>query len=146
MALKALYALLGLGAFLGLVLLISPPRPVYTERTITIAGVEVVAEVADTPALQERGLSGRDALLEGKGMLFVFPEDGVWAFWMKDMRFSIDIVWADASGTVVHIEQNVAPETYPQSFAPEKPARYVLELPAGFAQTHGLAEGAYIVL
>jgi len=106
----------------------------------------VVVEVADTEALREQGLSGRPNLPEGQGMLFVFDTDGVWGIWMKGMQFPIDIVWADASGTVVTVAVNIAPDTYPDSFYPTIPARYVLELQAGFTATHDIVVGSKIVL
>ena len=106
----------------------------------------MVVEVADTEALREQGLSGRPNLPEGQGMLFVFDTDGVWGIWMKGMQFPIDIVWADASGTVVTVAVNIAPDTYPDSFYPTIPARYVLELQAGFTATHDIVVGSKIVL
>jgi len=115
-------------------------------RTITIGGVSIAVEVADTEVLREQGLSGRSDIPDGKGMLFVFDTDGLWSIWMKDMRFPIDIVWADADGKVITVANNVAPETYPEVFSPSLPARYVLELPAGFAAAQGIVEGSQIVL
>ena len=113
-------------------------------RTISIGGTVIYVDVADTDVLRERGLSGRSDLPGGKGMLFVFDTDDTWGIWMKDMLFPIDIIWVDASGTVVTVAENVAPDTYPKSFYPSAPARYVLELPAGFAAARGIAEGAII--
>jgi len=79
-------------------------------------------------------------------MLFVFPEDGVYRFWMKDMRFSIDIIWLSDSGEVLHIEHSLAPSTYPNSYGPTTSARYVLEVPAGFAVFHNLHIGDRVTL
>ncbi|MBI4160668.1 MAG: DUF192 domain-containing protein [Candidatus Yanofskybacteria bacterium] len=91
------------------------------------------AEVADTPEKRARGLSARDELADDEGMLFVFNEPGYHGFWMKEMRFPIDIIWADFSGRIVDIATGVMPETYPQVFKPREQAKYVLELNAGFA-------------
>jgi len=113
-------------------------------RTITIGGVSLAVEVADTEILREQGLSGRSDLRSGKGMLFVFDTDGLWNIWMKDMQFPIDIVWTDVDGKVVTVALDIAPETYPKVFSPSSPARYVLELPAGFAAAHGIKEGSII--
>lgn len=79
-------------------------------------------------------------------MLFVFDEPGHYAFWMKDMRFPIDIIWAGPDGRVVHIEENLSPETYPNSFSSALPAQYVLEVPAGFAQAHAVQLGSTLVI
>ena len=105
-----------------------------------------MAEVVQTEEARSRGLSGRASLAEGHGMLFVFEQDGQWGIWMKDMHFSIDILWLDAAGTVVTVASSISPETYPESFHPEAPARYVLELPAGYAAKAGIAKGARLEL
>lgn len=100
-------------------------------NSLLFSGERFTIEIARTPESQVRGLSGRGSLPEGTGMLFWFLKDGLYPFWMPEMRFSIDIVWIDKDWTVVHIEESVAPETYPMTFSSPTPARYVLELPAG---------------
>ena len=112
--------------------------PAYT---VTLDGATVHVMLARTPAEQERGLGGRDSLAVDQGMLFVFPKDGEYAFWMKDMKFSIDILWLAQDGTVVYIVPNLSPSTYPQTFGPSKPARFVLEVPAGFVAAHWVQVG-----
>ncbi len=74
-------------------------------------------------------------------MLFVFEGVAVQCFWMKDMHFSIDIIWLDAEKRVVHIEKDVSPETYPRTFCPSKPAKYVIELSAGEASRSSIRPG-----
>ena len=125
---------------------LAPAPQRLVQKQITVGQVAVVVDVADTESLREQGLSGRLNLPEGQGMLFVFDTDGVWGIWMKGMQFPIDIVWADASGTVVTVAVNIAPDTYPDSFYPTIPARYVLELQAGFTATHDIVVGSKIVL
>jgi len=113
---------------------------------IRVADRDVMVTIADTPTMQQRGLGGRAGLGPDEGMLFVFSKDAPYSFWMKDMRFSIDIIWLSSTGTVITIASNVSPDTYPQSFAPTAPARYVLELPAGFARTYNLRVGDTVQL
>lgn len=115
-----------------------------TDRTVPImvGANRVNVMLAQTPAEQERGLGGRPGLAQDEGMLFVFPRDGQYKFWMKDMSFAIDMLWIDASGRVIYIQPAVSPDTYPQTFGPDAPARYVLELPADYARAHGIALGA----
>lgn len=98
-------------------------------------------KVADTPALREKGLSGKDPLLPLEGLLFVFPQDGSYSFWMKDMKFSIDILWISSDGYIVHALQALSPESYPHTFTSPEPARYVLELPSGFMERHEIFVG-----
>ena len=113
---------------------------------ILVGSVPLVVEVASTPQEQEDGLSGRAGLADGTGMLFVFPQPADIGFWMKDMRFSLDIIFADAAGTIVTIHPNLSPATYPETFSSASPAKYVLEVPAGWAAAQGVAVGQKIVV
>ena len=89
-------------------------------------------DVADTDEERSLGLSKRDFLEEGNGMLFVFEEEGYHGIWMKEMIFPIDIVWLDKNKIVVHKEENVSPATFPKAFYPSQPSLYVLETSAHF--------------
>lgn len=93
--------------------------------------VAIPVELVTTPSEREKGLSGRDSLATGEGMLFVFEQPSIHCFWMKDMKFNIDIVWMDQDGDVVHVVESAEPASYPRSFCPDKPASYVLEVNAG---------------
>ncbi len=101
----------------------------------------VQVSVADTEREREQGLSGTKRLPEGVGKLFVFDTPALYGFWMKNMRYPIDIVWIDDAWQVAGITRDVAPETYPSVFYPPKPVVYVLELPSGSAFVDKLALG-----
>lgn len=96
---------------------------------------------SDTPELRTKGLSGRASLGTDEVMLFVFEREVRNFFWMKDMLFSIDIVWLDADKQIIHIEKNVSPETFPKSFGPDENSKYVLEFKAGTADSVGMKRG-----
>jgi uncharacterized membrane protein (UPF0127 family) len=98
-------------------------------------------DIADTQRKMSLGLGGRDSLTEGTGMLFPYSKEGSQCFWMKNMRFSIDIVWLDAQKKVVNIERSLSPDTYPHTYCPEKAAQYVVEVNAGVTQRAGLKVG-----
>jgi uncharacterized membrane protein (UPF0127 family) len=115
---------------------------VYQTTTVSVGDAEVLAEISDTNVLRALGLSGRESLEDGKGMLFVFDSAGHHGFWMKNMKFSIDIVWADEN-KIVFIEESVSPTTFPKIFSPTIPARFALEVPAGFVSTHQLKVGDF---
>ncbi len=100
---------------------------------------------AKTPTTREKGLSGRDSLAPDEGLLFIFPTSQVSGFWMKDMKFPIDIIWIDSNRKVVTVAENILPETYPKSFYPTKKAQFVLEVNAGSAKKSGLVEGTTVV-
>lgn len=104
--------------------------------SISINDIIVNAEVVDTEPLIEKGLGGRSSLGEQKGMWFVFSNDEKFGFWMKDMKFPIDIIWFDKNLKIVGMEEDVSPESYPNIFYPGKESRYVLEVDAGFSKKH----------
>lgn len=115
--------------------------PGYAVSHLTIRSQEIYVADAYSQDQQDLGLGKRDSLGLGEGMLFVFPEDKEYAFWMKDMRFSIDMVWISSAGKIIYMAQDVSPDTYPEDFVPTSPARYVLELPAGYSSSHGFSVG-----
>lgn len=117
--------------------------PLQTNRALVSFDASTLrAEVVDTPEKRQQGLSGRRTLAEGEGMLFVFAESDYYTFWMPDMYIAIDILWLDEAGRVVYLKENATPESYPEHFRPDAPARYVLEVPSGYARAHGIQVGS----
>src|SRR4051812_16025786 len=103
--------------------------PTAQLHPLAIGGTTIYVTVADTPAKQEHGLSDTESLPPDQGMLFVFPRSGVYAFWMKNMHYALDMLWLDEQGRVVYIAADVSPDTYPaHTFQSATPARYVLEV------------------
>jgi uncharacterized membrane protein (UPF0127 family) len=103
------------------------------DKTLTIGSKKIAAEVADTATARQKGLSGRSCISQNEGMLFVFGQPGTYGFWMKDMKFPIDMIWISSAHNAVVVEENVLPSTYPGSRfinPQDKPAQYVLELQA----------------
>lgn len=119
----------------------SRPSRVPAYSKVILGGTEVIVMTSDTSELQERGLSGREKLAANEGMLFVFKEARPYGFWMKDMHFSIDIIWFDQSRKIVDVWESAHPSSYPKVFTPRAPARFVLEVPAGFFANHNLKIG-----
>ena len=115
-------------------------------KTITLKGRTLRVAVADSPEERDRGLSGTAALGSDQGMLFVFPQDGIYGFWMKGMRYSLDIMWIASDGKIVHIVRDATPQSFPTDFLPDTAARYVLEVPAGWANAHGVSIGDSVSL
>jgi hypothetical protein len=108
-------------------------------KTAQFGGVSLNIDYATTPAEREKGLGGRISIPDNYGMLFVFPKDGRYGFWMKDTLVPLDMFWLDTQGHVVSMALEVATSTYPNVFYPTQPARYVLETVAGFARAHSIA-------
>ncbi len=137
---------IGLTALLALSFYRTEPRGIGYYARGEFGGVSLRIEFATTTAAREKGLGGRKSIPNDYGMLFVFPWDGYYGFWMKDTLIPLDMFWLDDKGQVVSMAQNVATSTYPGVFYPSVPARYVLETAAGFAQAHGIATGTPFVL
>lgn len=117
-------------------------------QLITIASTTVQASVADSLPERIKGLSDTPFLPENVVKLFVFGTYGRHEIWMKDMNYPIDIIWADSEGVIVHIEGDVAPETYDRGevFGSPVPAWYVVETVAGFVELHDISVGDKIAL
>jgi uncharacterized membrane protein (UPF0127 family) len=119
-----------------------PMREVFSPGTpyVHIDEIPMPVEIVDSPLERERGLSGRDEI-GTNGMLFVFDESDYHGIWMKDMRFSIDIIWIDEKSKVIAIDQGVRPDTYPRTFRPPTPVRYVIETAENYTSTFGITVG-----
>lgn len=111
---------------------------------IKINSEVIKAEEAKTSAQRAKGLGGRNCINTNQGMLFEFEQTGYYPFWMKDMRFAIDMVWLDKNHKVVTVKPNIEPASYPQTFVNDSPAQYVLELQAGRADKISIKPGTQI--
>ena len=116
----------------------------YSRAIVTTpSGVQINVEVADTISKRRLGLGKRTSLKKNWGMLFVFEEMDRHSFWMKDMNFSLDIIWLN-NFRIVHIEENVNPPIIKQEsqiFKPSPLANFVLEIAAGRANELKLNKG-----
>ncbi len=122
-----------------------PADATHNHASIDIGGVRLKVQIADTPALRERGLSGRSSVDPFDGMLFKFPEPST--LWMKGMLFPLDIIWIGMAGNaVVDITQDAKPESYPERFKPRFPAELAVEVPSGFARAHHINIGDRVSL
>lgn len=113
-------------------------------KTLSINAI-VVSEAAD----RKKGLSGRNSLPLNQGMLFVFEKKGPYQFWMKDMKFAIDIIWIDENKKIVDIIADVPPEPGTsdkklRKYSSRSDALYVLEVNAGLSVLHELGIGDQI--
>lgn len=128
----------------------TPPRvtltavsPMITTLTAPRGSIKLI--LAKNPTTRERGLSGYTSLPSDTGMLFIFPKPELPDFWMKDMNFSIDIVWITQNRKVIAVTSDISPKTYPKTYAPPSSVQFVLELAAGNAKKLGLEAGTTVV-
>ena len=129
----------------------APVAPVGSaDPVVAVGGATFKVELAITQDQRSQGLSGRAMLAPGAGMLFVFDEEGRYSFWMKEMRFPLDLVWIGPSAegcTVVDITPNAPPPAPGLSvtelplYTPVAPARYVLEVNGGATEAAGVRIG-----
>ena len=104
-------------------------------------------EVAATPEERARGLMFRDELAAEHGMLFIHEREEPQAYWMKNTRIPLDILYFDDARHLVAQQRDVPPCTLGDGCPPypsDAPARYVLELNAGEAARLNLQDGAEI--
>ena len=109
----------------------------YLKAKVTVKGFELDADIPVTSELIAKGLAVKNQLKENEAMLFVFEDSAQHSFWMKDMKFPIDIIWLDSNDKVVHIEQNLQPcisVFICAGYSPNTDSQYVLETVAGFTQ------------
>ncbi|WP_434521173.1 DUF192 domain-containing protein [Halorubrum sp. AS12] len=152
--------LIGVAAALALIALAgaavaatSPALLITGYDTATVEAVDgdtgeslatVDARVADGFVKRYVGLSATEELDAAEGMLFVHADSAERAYVMRDMAFALDIVFADANGTVTTIHE-AAPESRPLTRY-EGTGRYVLEVPRGWSDRHGVDPGDRLVI
>jgi len=97
-------------------------------------------EIADTDSLRERGMMQRSSFPPESGMLFLFDHQEFRQFWMGNTPLSLDILFISNDSTIVDIAKFAKPYS-PEPIVSQAPSQYVLEVPAGFADTKGIVEG-----
>ena len=118
----------------------APPATPYVE----LEGKRISIEIADTDASREHGLMDRTGMESDHGMLFVFDNDAPRAFWMKNTKIPLDMLFFNAERKLVSVQHRVPPclgDPCP-AYSSGAPARYVLELNGGQAEKLGLSPGA----
>lgn len=115
----------------------------------TIRGKKFNIEVARTEDQKIKGLSDRDKLDENSGMLFLFDAKERYGFWMKNMRFPIDIIFID-DNKIVSISHSAQPPQDPAAnlpiFKPSKPINRVLEINDGLSNKYKFKEGDKVTI
>jgi uncharacterized membrane protein (UPF0127 family) len=117
----------------------SPPAGPYVE----LNGQRFTIEIASDDASREQGLMERTQMDADHGMLFVFEDDAPRAFWMKNTKIPLDMLFFNAERKLVSVQRNVPPcQADPcPAYSSGAPARYVLELNAGQADKLKLTSG-----
>ena len=125
------------------VLAIVPAACAGEGASVELAGHRYTVEIAADDASRTRGLMDRTEMAPDHGMLFVFEDDAPRAFWMKNTKIPLDMLFFDADRRLVSVQRDVPPCLADpcRGYSSGAPARYVLELNAGQARTRGVAPG-----
>jgi uncharacterized membrane protein (UPF0127 family) len=118
-------------------------RSEHPEVVLAVRGrheLRVAVEIARSEPERQRGLMFRQALDDGHGMLFLFDRPEKLQFWMKNTYIPLDMVFMDVGRHVVFVEENAEPLTL-NARGPDMDTMYVLEVPGGWARTHGIEPG-----
>ena len=115
----------------------------FEKRELSIEGrngtVKIIAEIARTEAQRERGYMFREEVKDGEGMLFIFEQDQILSFWMKNTLVPLSIAFISYNGTILEI-YDMEPENL-NPVRSSRSARYALEVPQGWFDRVGLAPG-----
>jgi uncharacterized membrane protein (UPF0127 family) len=104
------------------------------DAQVRISGHTFDVELPKNSDAFTKGLGGRPCITSSEGMLFRFTKPGQYPFWMKGMKFPIDIIWIGSDLKVAAIEVDEKPSTYPDKFVNRRPAQSVLEIKANLSK------------
>ncbi len=112
------------------------------EKQVCISSYCFDVGIARTEEERARGLMFRSSLNENQGMLFIFENEELYSFWMKNTLIPLDIIWINKEGKIVHIEHNVLPCSQENclTYVPKEKAIYVLEINGGLAEKYNFRE------
>ncbi|MBX3689496.1 DUF192 domain-containing protein [Dokdonella sp.] len=115
---------------------------------VELAGQHFSVEIADTDAAREHGLMDRTQMPADHGMLFIFDDDAPRAFWMKNTRIPLDMLFFDADRRLISVQHDAQPCTADPCppYSSGAPARYVLELNGGKARALGVSPGDVLTI
>ncbi len=119
-------------------------KPALPTVTMQLGSKTFTLEVANTVPTRERGLMQRDSMPADHGMIFVFPEEEVLSFWMKNTRIPLDIIFVAKDGRVVSIH-SMKPYDL-RSTRSAGPAKYAIELNKGAAEGAGVKAGDVLAI
>ena len=122
----------------------SPAAKPEIQGTVTFASGDnprtIDVEIARSAYEHSKGLMDRTSMPHSQGMLFIFDDMSPRSFWMRNTRISLDIIFVDDKYKVVSIQKNAVPMSE-ESLPSEGPAKYVVEVNAGFTDLYNIRPG-----
>ena len=124
----------------------NPSRILYfsflSAEQIRIGKEVLTVEIASTHASRARGLMGRKQLADGHGMLFIYEEEQLLVFWMKETLIPLSIAFFDKEKKVIHtLDMDPPVGKHLIKYKSTAPALYALEVPQGWFERHGIERG-----
>lgn len=140
--------LIGGGAYLYVSSLPDPTIEDMPKVNATINEQSFTLYAPDTPEGLQKGLAIFDELAPNEGMIFRGLPVGIQSFWMKDMKFNIDIIWVNKDNEIIHIVYDASKDSYPSRFEnpSTRPSSYVIELTAGTAEKYSIIPGSKVTI
>ena len=114
---------------------------------------EIFVEIADDNGERTRGLMHRESLAENRGMLFIFPDEALRSFWMKNTLIPLDMIFLDGKKNIVSITKNAVPccasgcackNSSCPLYSSKGKSRYVIEVNAGFCEKYSINENTKV--
>lgn len=110
------------------------------EKILLIKNIKINVEIAGTAQERQKGLMFRTQLPENKGMLFIFPENEILSFWMRNTFIPLSIAFIDENGYIIQIE-DMSPLDETTLHTSRKKARYALEMNQGWFRKNNIMAG-----
>ena len=105
--------------------------------------VSITIDIADTPETRIKGLMERWSIPDLHGMLFIFNQPEIQRFWMHNTPLSLDMIFVDENRRILNIAESTTPMSK-QTYSSRGPAKYVVEVKAGFSKRYGIEEGMIV--
>jgi uncharacterized membrane protein (UPF0127 family) len=126
---------------------VSTSAPMFTKQgELTLINsndkpiVSIDIEIADDDAKREVGMMGRPIMDERQGMLFIYEEEQLTPFWMRNTILSLDMIFINKQRKIITIHKNTKPFS-DDTYSPTAMTMFVLEVNAGFTEKYGIKEG-----
>jgi len=126
------------------------PERKWKIKNIQIGSKNYEIYITESRENQTTGLAAFEEIKENQGMIFEFPEEDYHAFWMKNMKFDIDMIFLDQNNQVIQIFENVQKSSYKsdtdfQTYMPKLKSKFVIEIKSGETKKNGLRTGDVII-
>ena len=128
-----------LGLLAGIALGTANAQTAMPTLELTAGFHRIEAEVAANVQARQTGLMNRKSMPQQHGMLFVFPHPNTYCMWMRNTYIPLSVAFIDDDGIIINIE-DMQPQTENNHCA-RKPARFALEMNAGWFAQRGLKPG-----